>query len=212
MRSVLFILCIVWGLQASEFDEAVSLYKKGSYIQALHIFHALAQQGDAKAQYNVGLMYALGKGERPSKTEAMRWYEKAARLGNAKAQYNLARRYHAKADTGIQSAYEKAKYWYEKAVENNITKAYNNLAALDAKQGQGEADKEKIMNLLQEGAKKGDSTAWLNLARIYAWGDGVTNDKLKAYELFKAALKNGRSEASGYLDRLCEQSRWACEE
>jgi TPR repeat protein len=48
-----------------------------------------AEQGDAEAQYNVGLMYHTGEGIPQNYTEAVKWYRKAAEQGHAKAQNNL---------------------------------------------------------------------------------------------------------------------------
>ncbi len=36
-------------------------YNRGDYATALRIFRQLADQGDARAQYNLGYMYANGK-------------------------------------------------------------------------------------------------------------------------------------------------------
>jgi hypothetical protein len=35
---------------------------------------------------------------------------------------------------------------------------------------------------------------------------------MKAYDNFKKALIAGKSEASEYLDRLCSESAWVCED
>jgi len=212
MRIVVVMIFLVWGLQASKFDDAVASYEKGGYISALNTFYLLAKKGDPKAQYNVALIYEHGKGVKPNIAEAMRWYEKAAKQGNAKAQYNLASIYHRKGDKGESHAYEKAKYWYEKAVKNKIKEAYNNLASLYM-EGKGvKVDKQKAFTLFRQGAREGDSAAQVNVAVMYAWDPEITNDKMKAYENLKAALKKGRSEASDYLDRLCQESRWVCDD
>ena len=51
----------------------------------------LAESGHAPAQFNLGLMYALGQGGlSEDKTEAVKWYRKAARQSEVKAQFNLA--------------------------------------------------------------------------------------------------------------------------
>jgi len=53
----------------------------------------LAEQGDAAAQYNLGLMSASGRGVPEDDVEAVRWYRLAADQGYATAQYNLGNRY-----------------------------------------------------------------------------------------------------------------------
>lgn len=48
------------------------------------------------------------------------------------------------------------------------------------------------------------------LAILYASGKGVQMNHIKAYELFRDALKNGNVDAQGNLDILCSKSPWAC--
>ena len=44
------------------FDEGVAASNKGDYQTAFKEWKPLADQGDAKAQSNLGVMYALGQG------------------------------------------------------------------------------------------------------------------------------------------------------
>ena len=52
-----------------------------------------AEQGDAMAQYNLGVMYANGEGVPEDDVEAVRWYRLAAEQGDADAQSNLGLMY-----------------------------------------------------------------------------------------------------------------------
>ena len=54
---------------------------------------AKAEEGDVKAQYNLGYMYANGQGVPKDAAEAYKWYRKAADQGSAPAQYNLGYMY-----------------------------------------------------------------------------------------------------------------------
>ena len=47
---------------AADFDSGVTAYDRGDYAVALREFRPLAEEGDARAQYNLGLMYAEGNG------------------------------------------------------------------------------------------------------------------------------------------------------
>ena len=48
----------------------------------------VAEQGNAVAQFNLGLMYDKGQGVRQDYAQAVQWYRKAAEQGDAQAQYN----------------------------------------------------------------------------------------------------------------------------
>lgn len=211
MSRIFILLLFTLGVCADSFTQAVEDYNRGDYIKALSLFYELAKEDDAKAQYNVGLFYANGLGVQKDVAQAKRWYEKAAKQGNGAAQYNLAQMYHAE---GVKDehAYEKAKYWYEKSIEAGIKEAYNNLGKLFLEGKGTPKDEQKAFELFKKGAAQGDGMAEVNVAILYAWGESVPHDKLKAYESLKRALKSGRSEASEYLDRLCQESVWVCKE
>ena len=49
-----------------------------------------AEQGYARAQFNLGVMYDFGEGVPENDAEAVKWYRLAAEQGHADAQYNLA--------------------------------------------------------------------------------------------------------------------------
>ena len=204
---ILFLLTIsVW---ANEFDEAVNDYNKGSYIKALNTFYVLAKNGDPEAQYNVGLIYANGKGVKADSAHAMEWYEKAARQNNAAAAYNLAQLYEhmENKDTHI---YEKVKFWYEKSALGGLSQAQNNLAALYLEGKQIPHDAKKAFELFKKAAAQGNANAQINIARMYAWSHEIANDKMKAYDNLQKALKAGKNEAGQYLDQLCKESPWVC--
>ena len=44
------------------FDEGFAAYERGDYATALEEWLPVAEQGDASAQYNLGLMYYNGEG------------------------------------------------------------------------------------------------------------------------------------------------------
>ena len=48
-----------------------------------------AEQGDAKAQYKLGVMYDYGRGVPVNDAEAVKWYRMAAEQGNELAKYYL---------------------------------------------------------------------------------------------------------------------------
>lgn len=51
-----------WADNEAQFEQAMTAYEAGHYSQALRLLQPLAQQDDAKAQYNLGLLYENGWG------------------------------------------------------------------------------------------------------------------------------------------------------
>lgn len=87
-----------------------------------------AQNGDAEAQYNLGLMYYNGYGVRQDKSEAVNWYRKAAEQGHASAQFNLGLMY-GKGE-GVKQDYTEAVNWLRKAARQGDTDAQELLKEL----------------------------------------------------------------------------------
>lgn len=90
----------------ADFFKAVAAYKRGDYATAVREWHPLAEQGNAAIQYNLGIMYAKGRGILQDDAEAVRWFSRAAKQGNAQAQYALGLMYgHGR---GVPQDYAKA--------------------------------------------------------------------------------------------------------
>ena len=68
-------------------DFAKRFYRlfKGEYATALKEFTPLAEQGDATAQYNLGLMYGNGQGVLQDNIYAHMWFNIAASNGDGDA-------------------------------------------------------------------------------------------------------------------------------
>ena len=64
-----------------------------SMDEVVRLWGGAASQGDARAQYNLGIMYDKGQGVEQSYSEAMRFYRMAAAQGYASAQINLGNMY-----------------------------------------------------------------------------------------------------------------------
>ena len=69
-------------------------YKNGegvsqSSTEAVKWYRLAAEQGDAAAQYNLGVCYYNGDGVAKNRDTAIRWWKKAAAQGDSTAQETL---------------------------------------------------------------------------------------------------------------------------
>ncbi len=71
---------------AGPLEDAGAAYRKGDYATVARLMRPLAEQGNAEAQYNLGLMYAKGQGVPQDYAAAVNWWRKAAEQGYADAQ------------------------------------------------------------------------------------------------------------------------------
>jgi uncharacterized protein len=102
--------------------------------ESVEQIRAKAEQGDAAAQFNLGVMYYEGRSVQQDYNQAAAWYRKAAEQGHAKAQFNLGMMYDE--GQGVQQNYTQAAAWYRKAAEQGHAKAQFNLGVM-YKKGQG---------------------------------------------------------------------------
>ena len=84
-----------------------------------------AEQGDALAQYRLGLHYVDGRGVAKDNAEAAKWYLKAAEQGNANGQFELGFMYEN--GKGVAKDEAEAIKWYRKAAAQGNTKAQRKL-------------------------------------------------------------------------------------
>ena len=73
------------GSHAGPIEDATGAYHSGNYNTAVRLFRALADQGDSQAQYNLGIIYANGRGVPQSYVLAHMWLNLSAAQGDADA-------------------------------------------------------------------------------------------------------------------------------
>ena len=160
--------------------------------QSFEDIRKAAENGDAEAQYNLGLMYNNGDGVQQDYAEALKWYHKAAEQGNADAQYNIGDMYHD--GEGVSRDYAEAAKWYHKAAKQGHAGAPVTLLLMYAgDQGVQQGSADAMYNRLS--ADKGDAGAQFRLGLMYNNGDGVQQDYAEAAKWFHKAANQGDARA-----------------
>jgi TPR repeat protein len=77
------------GAVAGPWEDGMASYNRGDYVPAIRLFRPLAQQGNAKAQSVLGVMYRRGEGVARSSARAFIWLSRAAARGDARAKVEL---------------------------------------------------------------------------------------------------------------------------
>ena len=132
--------------------------------QILEQNRPLARNGDASAQYNMGVLYDRGYGVKRDYAKARQWYEKAAAQHYARAEHNLGIMYEA--GKGVPRDLEKAAHWFRRGADDGQTASQNNLAVLYMK-GEGlPQNTGKAAFWAARAAAGGNSAAIDNLPRI----------------------------------------------
>ena len=153
-----------------------------------------AEQGDATAQYNLGVMYAEGQGVPQDYQQAVNWFRKAAEQGYASAQYNLGFSYAT--GEGVPQDYQEAVNWWRKAAEQGYTSAQFNLAVMYA-EGRGvPQDYQEAVGWYRKAAEQGHDSAQYNLGAMYAAGRGVPQDYIQAHKWVNLAASRTTEEVA----------------
>jgi uncharacterized protein len=134
VRASLMLMAIGGAATAGPLEDAVAAYKRGDYATALRLWDSLAEQGDADAQFHLGVMYESGRGVLRNDEEAINWYRKAAEQDDAVAQFNLGVMY-AK---DVSPNHPEAARWYRLAADHGLAGAQFNLGMMYV-EGQGVA-------------------------------------------------------------------------
>ena len=95
---------------------------------SLQHLRQLADQGNARAQCNLGWCYETGNGVTKDYSQAVYWYRKSADQGEATAQRNLGLCYED--GKGVTKDRAQAISWYRKAANQGNNKAKNDLNRL----------------------------------------------------------------------------------
>jgi len=190
---------------AGQFADADAAYSRGDYATTYRLLKPLAEKGNDKAQYNLGIMYGKGQGVPKNDTEAAKWFRKAAERGNAFAQVNLGFMY-AKGQ-GVPKDDTEAVKWFRKAAEQGIPKAQFNLGIMYEK-GQGvPQDYAEAVKWLQRAAAQVYPKAQYNLGFLYENGQGVQQDYAEAGKRWWKAAEQGYARAQYNLGFLYEKGQ-----
>lgn len=83
------LLLLVTPAVGQDYEKGYNAAIRGDFTTALREFRPLAEQGDAKAQQNLGSMFQAGVGVPQDYAEALKWFRLAAEQGQAIAQMGL---------------------------------------------------------------------------------------------------------------------------
>lgn len=202
VTSVLMTMLILFWVAAEIFlapstSEGDKAYREGNYQVAMVVYQKAADQGQAYAQYKLGVLYSNGLGVAQDHVAARAWYEKAAKQGNAAAQDNLGVLYH-NGQGGLQDDVY-ARYLFREAATQGYAGAQNNLGLLYLKGLGGPQDNAYARALFRKAAEQGYATAQYNLGRLYENGQGGAQDHSEARVWYSKAADQGHVDAKARL-------------
>lgn len=137
---------------------------------------ALAEQGSAAAQYNVGMFHNNGIGTAKDPRTAFRWFEQAAAGGDALGHYKVGCYYSGQFPGAVEVDEAKALTAKTVAAEAGYSLAQGDVGNSHAQKG----DWPQAVKWWTAAADQGYAQAAYHLANAYQRAQGVPNDPVKA--------------------------------
>jgi len=148
---------------AADDHPGMKAFQAGDYAAAYKVWRPLADQGDANAQCNLGIMYQKGLGVDRDQGQAFQLFQAAADKGNAQAQYQLAQMF-AKG-WGVPQSYSSALMWTQKSAAAGDPDGENRMGWL-YDEGYGvQKDSKQAVYYYRLAAAKGNADAAYSLDR-----------------------------------------------
>lgn len=166
--------------------------------EVLKMIIEAAEQGHAKAIFNLGGFYGSGKGVPIDYKMAVKWYRRAAENDSDEACqilgcHNVAVAY--RDGKGIPQNGPLAVEWFNKGVARGDARCQSDLGTMYV-QGRGvEQDFDKARELQELASAQGFGQAHYNLGTMYANGDGVEVNREKSFEWWMKAAQAGYGNA-----------------
>jgi len=207
MRIVVLAVAVVCALAIparADYTAGATAFQAGDYMTALAEWRALAEEGNARAQFGMGVIYEEGGGGVVRDlTQAALWYREAANRGLADAQFNLGNLY--RRGHGVDQDPRRAVAWYLKAATQGMAAARYNLA-LSYETGSGTAQNYAVAaKWYRMAADQGDVDAQIGLAGLYRFGLGVDKNFDVARAWFEQAVAQGDSRAKIHLEAMAAE-------
>ncbi len=187
----------------ANYEQGLRAFNAAAYAQAEAIWEPLAEDGDARAQYALGVLYETKAGADEAVLEkAIHWYSRAAAQNHPDALTNLGGLY-AQGLGVARDAKVAFSLWSRAANLGNALAAYN--LGLAYYRGEGVlADIAKSREWFEQSAEAGLADAQFAMGQVYLLGVGVDADSLAALTWFSLAERQGHEAAAEEARKLRE--------
>ncbi len=159
-----------------------------------------AENGDAKALFEVGSRLAEGRGVTQDQAAGAKWVESAAALGLAPAEYRMGS--FLEKGTGVGRDLKAARDFYQRAADKGNASAMHNLAVLSAMGVDGAANNEAAARWFTAAAEHGVKDSQFNLGILAAKGVGMKRNLEDSYKWFALVAKTGDTDAAQKRDEI----------
>lgn len=158
-----------------------SMPAKANDADTLNAMVALANKGDAEAQYHVGMMYNNGIGTEQDRRQAFEWFQKSAASNDPLGAYKLGCYYDGQGAGIVASDSDQALKYKLVSAKAGYALAQHDVANLYDKQG----NSAEALKWWKMAGDQGYPNALFSLSRVYSAGKGAPRDISLSYAYFK---------------------------
>lgn len=206
LAGVLVLSGLLWSAEAlaGAYGEGHAAFEAGEFADAKEIWRPLAEEGDVRAQYGLGVLYERGPdGVRRNYAAAARWYAEAARQGHPGAQNNLGL-LHAQGRGVDIDPRRAAELWGLAAEAGHLVAQYN--LGLAYYRGEGLArDNDAALRWFRSAARGGLADGKYAIAQMYRLGVVVEEDEATALAWYERAADIGHEDAAARARALRDE-------
>jgi TPR repeat protein len=185
--------------------QANGLSRAGDVAGALALYRAAAADGNAVAQYALGVAYTQGLGVARDYSEAMIWHRLAATQNYAPAQYAVCNLYAY--GLGVAKDGLEAIQWCRRAADQGFAVAEGELGYIYAV-GLGVPNSDaEALKWDRRSAASGNVLSMANMGLFYELGRGTPQDFGVAVQWYRQAASRGNAIAQAKLGLMYFQGR-----
>lgn len=202
IAATLVLTLFAWGSGTAwaDYGAGLTAYQRGDFAAAIAAWKPLADQGDAKAQLGLGILYDSGHGVPQNAEEAGRWYGLAADRGNVAALYNLGRLFTE--GRGVPVDFERARRLWQLAADNGSAPAAHNIGVMNYTGIGVPQNLQEAARWFQRAADQGYPESQFMLGEMNRLGIGVPQDVANGMRLLSVAELQGNARAAQTLRML----------
>ena len=184
---LLIVICLLAPMSSAEdLPTAIDAFERGEYVTALELYETLAGQGNAEAQFQLGLMYEQGLGTDVDRQTAQRYYQQAAEQQSPQALDALGTLY-LKGEGVIQNFKESLRL-FQQAAAQGYPQAQHNLGVAYA-DGKG---------TFRDPVK---AHMWFNLASANGYPQAAASRERLASSMAQSEIARAQDNAMKCADR-----------
>lgn len=188
---LLALLGLVWTVHPAfaegDYEAGVAAIENGDIDAARANWEPLAEAGDARAQYQLGLLYAEGRGVGSNFEKATGLFAKAAAQGHVDAQFALGLMYER--GQGVDQDAAEAMRLYRTAADAGHPDAQFFLGVASLNGDGTPVDEAEGVKWIKAAAAGGQGQAILTMGVLHGIGKGVPEDLETSYMWFLIADK-----------------------